>query len=64
MVNLLPTYTSFRDESGAAADSILVNPMLRARFLDRVRQQFGEVEEEPVLRKLLNLRKSRCLPRR
>ncbi len=60
---LVATYTSFRLESGATADSILVNPLLRARFLDCVRQQIGEVEEEPVLRKLLNLRKRSRLSR-
>jgi hypothetical protein len=61
---LVTTYTSFRDETGASADSILVNPILRNRFLDVVRQQSGEVEEEQVLRHLLNLRKRKRLTRR
>ncbi len=61
---LVTTYTSFRHETGASADSILVNPILRNRFLDMVRRQTGEVEEEPVLRRLLNLRKQQRLPRR
>jgi len=61
---LVTTYTSFRHETGASADSILVNPFLRNRFLDMVRRQTGEVEEEPVLRRLLNLRKRQRLPRR
>jgi hypothetical protein len=60
---LVAAYTSFLSESGATADSILVNPLLRTRFLNRVRQQLGEVEEESVLRKLLNLRKKSRLPR-
>jgi hypothetical protein len=60
---LLAAYSSFRLESAATADSILVNPLLRARFLERVRQRVGEVEEEAVLRKLLNLRKRSRLPR-
>jgi hypothetical protein len=60
---LVATYASFRSESGATADSILVNPLLRTRFLECVRQQLGEFEEEPVLRKLLNLRKRSRLPR-
>ena len=61
---LVTAYTSFRHETGASADSILVNPFLRNRFLDMVRRQTGEVEEEPVLRRLLNLRKQQRLPRR
>ncbi len=61
---LARAYVSFRDDTGASADSILVNPLLRNGFLDLVRQQSGEVEEEPVLRKLLNLRKQHRLPRR
>lgn len=60
---LVATFASFRVESGATADSILVNPLLRNRFLECVRQQLGEIEEEPVLRKLLNLRKRSRLPR-
>ncbi len=62
--SLVTTYTSFRDETGASADSILVNPRLRNRFLDMVRRPAGEVDEEPVLRRLLNLRKQQRLPRR
>ena len=61
---LVTTYTSFRHETGASADSILVNPLLRNRFLDVVRWQTGDVKEEPVLRRLLNLRKQQRLPRR
>jgi hypothetical protein len=59
---LVAAYTSFRAESGASADSSLVNPTLRNRFLSVVRRQVGDVEEEPVLRRLLNLRKRSRLP--
>jgi hypothetical protein len=61
---LIATFVSFRAETGASADSVLVNPLLRNRFLQLIRSQFGEVEEEPVLRHLLNLRKRQRLPRR
>ncbi len=60
---IVATYASFRRESGATADSILVNPVLRKRFLESIRRNMGEVEEEPVLRRLLNLRKQCRLPR-
>jgi hypothetical protein len=58
------TYTSFRTETGASADTVLVNPVFRNRFLELVRNQLGEADEEPVLRRLLNLRKRQRLPRR
>jgi len=61
---LISTYASFRAQTGATADAILVNPVLRGRFLDLVRDQVGDqAEEEPVLRQLLNLRKRSRLPR-
>jgi hypothetical protein len=61
---LVATFTSFRIETGASADTVLINPVLRHRFLELVRQQLGEAEEEPVLRRLLNLRKRQRLPHR
>ena len=61
---IVTAYSSFRLESGA---NLRLDPCKPAsfptRFLDRVRQQAGEVEEEAVLRKLLNLRKRSRLPR-
>jgi hypothetical protein len=56
---IVTAYISFRDEFGASADSILVNPSLREGFLERHRK---EVDEEPILRRLLNLRKRSRLP--
>ncbi len=61
---LVSTYTSFRDGTGASADTILVNPTLRNRFLEMLRQRRVEADEEQVLRRLLNLRKRQRLPRR
>ena len=60
---IVATYTSLRQESGATADSILVDPVLRTKFLETVRGKIGPLEEEPVLRRLLNLRKQCRLPR-
>jgi hypothetical protein len=60
---IIAAYTSLRAESGASADSVLVNPVLRNRFLDLVRLNVGDAAEEPVLRRLLNLRKRCHLPR-
>jgi len=61
---IVATFASFRAETGASADSVLVNPVFRNRFLELIRKQVREAEEEPVLRRLLNLRKQQRLPRR
>ena len=61
---LVAAFSSFRAETGASADSVLVNPQYRNRFLELVRIQLGVAEEEAVLRRLLNLRKRQRLPRR
>jgi hypothetical protein len=60
---IVATFVALRAETGASADSVLVNPVLRARFLDIIRQQSGDIEEEPALKRLLNLRKQSRLPR-
>jgi hypothetical protein len=60
---IVAAYTSLRTESGASADTVLVDPVIRNQFLDLIRQQVGDVEEAPVLKRLLNPRKRCRLPR-
>ena len=60
---IVATFVALRAETGASADSVLVNPVLRLRFLDLVRQEVGDIEEEAALKRLLNLRKQSRLPR-
>ena len=47
----------------ASADDILIDPDLRSEFLALTRQQAGPLQEDQVLRCLLNLRKRSKLPR-
>jgi hypothetical protein len=61
---IVEVFLSLRADTGASVDSVLTNPTLRARFLERVRQEVGEVDEEPVLKCIINARKRSRIGRR
>jgi hypothetical protein len=60
---VMEAYSSVHASRRASADDILVSPSLRSEFLSLVRERMAEADEEPTLRRLLNLRKRSRLPR-
>ena len=61
---LIAAYVRVVREHGASVDDILVDPDLRREFLAHVRLSVGgDAAEEPILRRLHNLRKQSRLPR-
>ena len=56
-------YSFLSSKSGCSVDDILVDPIVRSKFLAAVHDAAGDVPEHLVLRRLLNLRKRSLLPR-
>jgi hypothetical protein len=57
------TYSDLNSLHRCSVDDILVDPMLREQYIERLRERVGDQSERQSLKHLLNLRKRGRLPR-
>lgn len=60
---VVSVFLSFRAATGASVDAVLTSPALRSQFLQRVREEVGEIGEEAALKCIINARKKSIIVR-